>query len=170
MAYVLNHNTPHKQALIELINLDNVATIVEPFTDLTIDLTSPVASDLKWAVTVSRKSNPLDKVTVTYTKLKLADHVTMDEENLDFAWYEEASWDSLVDEDAIAAFKAAAERATLNPAVAFDSVAVRFEDDGVKKMHIDVVSYIWEKTVTFVLPVPVTPLTEEVPVTELNGF
>lgn len=171
MSYVLNHNTPHKQALIELINHDNSATIVEPFTDLTVDLSAPVASGLRWKVTVSRKSKPTDKVDITYKKLVLADYVTMDEANNDFAWYDEANWGTLVEADAIAAFKAAAVRATLNPNVAFDSVAVRFEDDlGTKKVHFDVVSYVWETTVTYVLPVPAPAMNEEVTNTEPDGF
>lgn len=171
MPYVLNHNTPHKEALLGLINFDNSATIVEPFTVLTVDLTTPVVSGLKWKTTVSRKSKPSDTVDVTYTMLKLGDKVTMDEVNNDFAWYDEANWGALVELDAINAFKAAATRAGLNPAVAFDSVAVRFEDDlGTKKVHFDVVSFIWEKSVTYVLPAPAQTMGEEVPVTEPDGF
>ena len=181
MAYVLDMTKAHKQSFIELVNSDNAATIQTPLTLAAVLIKNERVVDKAgegidrgFAVTLENAAYAPDTVEVFWNKVELADVMQMiisEDPSNDFNWYTPDNWDDQTSPaDAIAAFKAAATRAGIDPDSTMENIGVtRRFDNTANRYFLDftLTSMVFDHTVSFRMP---RHFSEEVSVTKLNGF
>lgn len=171
-AFKVNFATGHAESLLALINHDNAATIVAPLDLAGYALSNQAKQeDESYTTLVTNKDYTADTVEVNYTKLAIADFISMTEAGDDFDWYKPDDWDESTHVSfAIEAFKAAATRDGVDPAKAFDNISVvRTFDDSLNRfvLTFTVESFVWKETVEFVMP---RHFSEEIVERDLVGF
>lgn len=176
--YVLDMTKPHRQSLIELVNNDNAATIGTPLTLADVVLKGERAVDKvgesidrEFAVTLENAKYAADVVEVYFNKVELADVMTMTIDDGDFDWYVPDEWDLAVDgPEAIAAFKVAATRATIDADAALEGLTVDRSFNAEQNRYFldfSLTSFVFHDAVSFQMP---KHFSEIITVTELNGF
>lgn len=177
--YILNMTTPHRQSFIGLVNNDNAGTVGTALTLADVLLRSERALEgaelstiqRSHALTLENVAYAADFVEVFFNKVALADVVTMTEADGDFDWYAPDTWDAGTSPAiAIAAFKAAAVRAGIDPTAAMENITVdRRHDAGENRFYVQfsVTSLVFHTTVEFPMP---KHFSDVVTVKDLNGF
>lgn len=178
MSFVLNPRKSHREQLLAMVNFHNQATIGTPLTIANTLLSNKTVVDAQTGATSVRLTNSKyanDIVDITYTRLSLADFVSMELDdqspNYDFGWYTPDTWVPETSPGAaVAALKAAASRQNVDLDLSADSVeAIRVFDDVLNryKLVITINSFVWQETVEYVMP---RHFSEEITVTNLNGL
>lgn len=177
--YVLDMTKPHRQSFIELVNNDNVATIGSNLTlaDVILkgerELAGQELTDIarSHALTLENANYAADFVEVFFNKIQLADVMSMTEDDGDFDWYAPDDWDPATSPaQALAAFKAAAVRAGVDPETAMENIAVdRYmkAEENSYYLTVTVTSLVFHGTVEFRMP---KHFSEVVTKKDLNGF
>lgn len=176
--YVLDMTKAHKLSFIELVNNDNAATIGTALTLTDVNFVGersvdPVAEPTiarEFAVTLQNSKYAADTVEVYWNKIALADVMSMPAEVFQ-SWYDPDTWDDTTSPAlGLAAFQAAAVRASINPALAMeDLVIARHFDSDLNKYFMDVslTSMVFKAAAAFAMP---KHFSETVTIFELNGF
>ena len=176
--YVLDMTKAHKLSFIELVNNDNVATIGTALTLADVNFVGERAVDpaneptiaREFAVTLQNSKYAADQVEVYWNKVALGDIMSMSADDF-HSWYDPDTWDDATSPaQGLAAFKAAAVRAGIDPEVAMESIVVSRRHDGdMNKYVMDVAltSMVFKTGASFIMP---SYFSETVTTFELNGF